>query len=139
MATSHWLWVVAALAYPSVVCGQGAYTPAPGSEERQAILDAVRVKVSSDLSYSGPLLFRVDDLNVYKGWAFFNGQPVTGGSNPIQKKCIGSDALTIVLLRFDDGGWHVERGGVACATDAFWLQWQKELGAPNEIFQLKDK
>ncbi|MEJ2389643.1 MAG: hypothetical protein P8Y27_20790 [Chromatiaceae bacterium] len=101
------------------------------------LISAARAKVADDLSYTGAILFRVEDLNVYKGWALLNGQPVTPANKPIHKGCMESDELTIVLLRFKDGGWHVERGGTTCATDVFWLQWQKELRAPSELFELK--
>ena len=137
MLMSRWFSIVLSLAVGPGACAQGPHTPAPGSAERQAILDAARVKVAADLSYTDPILFRVEDLKVDKGWALLNGQPVTPAGKPIQKNCIESDQLTVVLLRFKDGAWHVERGGTTCATDAFWLQWQKEFGAPSEIFELK--
>ena len=137
MLMSRWLLIVLILTFGSVACAQGPHTPAPGSAERQAILDAARVKAAADLSYTDPILFRVEDLKVYKGWALLNGQPVTPAGKPIHKNCLESDELTIILLRFQDGAWRVERGGTTCATDAFWLQWQKEFGAPSEIFELK--
>jgi hypothetical protein len=121
----------------SLALAGGPHTPAIGSAERQAILDAARVRVALDLSYSGAILFRVEHLNVYQGWALLNGQPVTPKGQPIHKNCIESDELTIVLLRFRDGAWQVERGGTTCATDVFWLQWQDELGAPGELFALE--
>lgn len=137
MLIRHWFLVLLILAFVSATHAQGPHTPAPGSAERQAILDAARVKVAADLSYSEAILFRIEDLRVHKGWALLNGQPVTPAGQPIHKDCIESDELTVVLLRFRDGAWQVERGGTACATDAFWLQWQEEMGAPSEIFELK--
>ena len=137
MLIGRWLSIVSILAFASAAGAQGPHTPAPGSAERQAILDAARVKVAADLSYSEAILFRIEDLRVHQGWALLNGQPLTPTGTPIHKNCIESDELTIVLLRFRDGAWQVERGGTACATDAFWLQWQEELGAPSEIFELK--
>jgi hypothetical protein len=131
------LLFVLVLTCGSVALAGGPHTPAIGSAERQAILDAARVRVAADLSYSGAILFRVDDLNVYQGWALLNAQPVTPKGQRIHKECIESDELTIVLLRLRDGAWQVERGGTTCATDVFWLQWQEELGAPAEVFALK--
>jgi hypothetical protein len=93
--------------------------------------------VAADLSYTGAILFRVEHLNVYQGWALLNGQPVTPKGQPVHRNCIESDELTIVLLRFSDGAWQVERGGTTCANDVFWLQWQDELGAPSEIFAMQ--
>ena len=137
MLIRRWILVLLILALGPAGQAQGPHTPAPGSAERQAILDAARVKVAADLPCSEAILFRVEDLRVYKGWALLNGQPVTPTGTPIHKNCIESDELTVVLLRFKDGTWQVERGGTTCATDAFWLQWQEELGAPSEIFELK--
>ena len=137
MMIGRWLLIVLILALASAAGAQGVHIPAPGSAERQAILDAARAKVAADLGYKEAIRFRVEDLRVHKGWALLNGQPVTPTGKPIHKNCIESDELTIVLLRFRDGAWHVERGGTTCATDAFWLQWQEELGAPSEIFELK--
>lgn len=131
------LLVVSILTFGSLAFAGGPHTPAIGSAERQAILDAARVRVAADLSYGGAIRFRVDDLNVYQGWALLNAQPVTPKGQPIRKHCVEADELTIVLLRLTDGTWRVERGGTTCATDVFWLQWQQELGAPSEIFSLK--
>jgi len=137
MLMRRWLPMLLILKVGSVACAQGLHTPAPGSAERRAILDAARVKVAADLSYTDLILFRVEDLNVYNGWALLNGQPITPAGKRIHKNCIESDELTVVLLRFKGGAWQVERGGTTCATDVFWLQWQQELGAPREIFELK--
>lgn len=139
MLGRRWLPVLSLLLVASVVWAQGAHTPAKGSAERQAILDAARVKVAADLSYRGAILFRIEDLKVYKGWALFHGQPVTPTGAPISKNCIEADELTVVLLRLRDGAWHVERGGTTCATDAFWQEWQEALGAPSQIFELKGR
>lgn len=137
MLIRRWFLVPLILVYGAAAQAEGPHTPAPGSAERQAILDAARVKVAADLSYSEAILFRIEDLLVHKGWALLNGQPVTPTGKPIHKNCIESDELTVVLLRLRNGAWQVERGGTACATDAFWLQWQQELGVPSEIFELK--
>jgi hypothetical protein len=137
MLMSRWILVLLSLIMETAAVAQGPHTPAPGSPERQAILDAARSKVAADLSYTGAILFHVEHLNVYQGWALLNGQPVTPKGQPIHKDCIESDELTIILLRFRDGAWQVERGGTTCATDVFWLQWQDELGAPSELFALK--
>lgn len=137
MLIRRWFLVLLILVYGMAAQAQGPHTPAPGSAERQAILDAARVKVAADLAYSGAILFRIEDLRVHKGWALLNAQPVTPTGKPIHKNCIESDELTVVLLRFRNGSWQVERGGTTCATDAFWLQWQQELGVPSEIFELK--
>jgi hypothetical protein len=111
-------------------------TPEKGSEERQRILDAARVKVAADLSYSNSILFNVRDLRASGDWALLNAQPVTAHGEPIHIDCIEADEITLVLLRFREGAWRVERGGTTCANDVFWLAWQQELGAPAQLFDL---
>jgi hypothetical protein len=118
--------------------GQGAHTPDPGSAERQGILDVARVQVAADLPYEGAILFRVDHLSVYDGWALLEARPLTPAGTPIHKQCIGADEHTLVLLRLENGKWQVVRGGTTCATDVYWLGWKDELGAPAEIFVFED-
>lgn len=111
-------------------------TPEKGSEERLRILDAARVKVAADVSYRAPLLFKVHDLRVSEGWALLHAQPVTATGEPIRIDCVEADEITLVLLRFREGAWRVERGGTICANDVFWLAWHQELGTPAQLFDL---
>jgi len=120
----------------SSASGQMVVTPEKGSEERQQILDAARVKVAADLSSSDSILFSVQDLRVAGDWALLQAQPVTASGEPIHIDCIEADEITLVLLRLRNGAWHVERGGTTCANDVFWLAWQQELGAPAQLFDL---
>jgi hypothetical protein len=113
---------------------QDAVTPGPGTPERQAILDAARIKVAADLAYRGDLVFRVEHLKVYQGWALLRGEPVTTAGAQLHMNCREADEMTAVLLRLTDGVWKVERGGTTCANDAVWIGWQEEPGAPSQIF-----
>ncbi|MEL7361251.1 MAG: SH3 domain-containing protein, partial [Bacteroidota bacterium] len=112
----------------------GAYTPQRGTAERQAILDAARAQVASDLGYDAPFLFVVDHLKVYQGWALFRGKPTDQDGRMLSRGCEDADEVTMVLLRERNAAWNVEAGGTVCTTDVFWAGWTDYLGAPAEIF-----
>jgi hypothetical protein len=126
--------ILIGLLFATAASAQGPHTPPAGSRERQAILDAARVKVGADLRHRGPLLFQVYHLKVYRGWALLQGQPLDGTETPIHKDCEDADEDTMVLLQHRAEGWVVVRGGTVCTTDVYYLSWPRETGAPREIF-----
>jgi hypothetical protein len=60
--------------------GETASTPAPGSTERRAILDAMRLKIKE--LHELDVIFIVKTMNVSKGWAWVHTMPRSkdGGS-----------------------------------------------------------
>jgi len=82
------------------------YTPAPGSPERKAICDAMRVYVRKDNPklLKIPFLFKVDFLRVDGDYAGFEGFPVNAdGSNiPVE---IGGDIVYTTCLKRINGEW----------------------------------
>jgi hypothetical protein len=86
-------------------------TPPPGSQERRAILDALRGELT-DLV--GPdLVFVVEHLKVYAGWAWIHAFPQSrDGGNQYED--------VSALLRKQGGRWrlqHLESGGEGCSEE----------------------
>jgi hypothetical protein len=115
-------------------------TPKPGSPERKAIMDALRVPVEKDLKQK--VLFKVDTLRVLNGWAFLGGMPLQkNGKNIDYRKTKYRDALEAdafddsiyALLKKGAKGWSV-KAFVIGPTDVAWEGWDKEFGAPRAIF-----
>src|SRR5262245_22461962 len=59
-------------------------TPKPGSAERKAIMDALRVPVEKELKKK--VVFKVDHLKVLKDWAFLRGVPQQPNGKPMDYK-----------------------------------------------------
>jgi hypothetical protein len=98
-----------------------AYTPARGSAERKAILDAMRAhKRQFD---PRPLIFVVDRLRVQRGWAWLAVSP----QSPDGRSHFEGEAA---LLRRASGRWEVvevmtafgEREGTPLEQDCAWFQ-----------------
>jgi hypothetical protein len=118
------------------------YTPARGSAERKAIIDALRIPVEKQLKQ--PVIFRIDQLRVQKGWAFLQGMPQTpdGGeidyTGTVYQEAIEEGAFdggVFALLRNEKGKWRVVQYVIG-ATDVPYVDWDKEYGAPRAIFNM---
>ena len=65
-----------AMACPAVLLGE-PHTPKPGSPERKAICDAMRLYITKDIPpLPKPILFKVEFLRVDGNYAGFEGYPV---------------------------------------------------------------
>lgn len=126
------------------LCGlasaQTPVTPKPGSPERKAILDALRVPIEKELKQK--VIFRVSKLSVLKGWAFVtgvptkpNGKPVDYSKTPHQEaiKAGAFDDSFTGLLHKSGKKWIVRVYNLG-ATDVVWEGWDKEYHAPRAIF-----
>jgi hypothetical protein len=116
------------------------HAPKPGSAERKAILDALRVPVEKQLSQ--PVIFVVGRLQVQDGFAFVQGRPVQPNGAAIdysrtpyaQAQQAGAFSGEVFgLLHWSDGTWRVLTHNLG-ATDVTWLDWPQEYGAPQAIF-----
>lgn len=76
--------------------GDELRTPAEGSAERQAILDAVATEYSQGDDH--PAQFKVSYLKLHKGWAWINVTPLDADGNPV-----GEEAP--LLFQLDNGKW----------------------------------
>ena len=129
----------------STVVGSSApdlklHSPAKGSPERQAILDALRVPVEKKLGQK--VLFVVADIKGQDRYAFMQGRPVQPSgasidySRTVYREAVAAGAFDdaiYALLRWSGGSWEVLTYDIG-ATDVTWLSWATDYGAPRAIF-----
>ena len=116
------------------------HTPERGSEERKAIMDALRLPVEKKLRQQ--VIFKVDHLKVQNGWAFLIGKPQRLDGTPVDysdtvyRNAVGAGAFDdgIVALLHDAGGkWKMVQYVIG-ATDVPYVDWDKKYHAPKAIF-----
>lgn len=138
--------LVVVLFVSGAVCAaqQRARRPGPGDPERKAVLDALRVPVEKELKRK--VVFKVDELKVFGGWAFVQGVPQQPGGKPMnyrgtpyeQQQADGAfDDGFSALLRQRAGKWRVVVYNIG-ATDVTWSNWPEQHKAPAELFDLPD-
>lgn len=117
-----------------------AYTPEPGSIERKAIMDSLRLPLEKELKQK--IVFKVDHLKVKDGWAFMRGVPqqpdgkkVNYKNTPYQEAINDGifDDWICALLHKEGGKWKVTIYTLG-ATDVPYIGWDKEFNAPSSIF-----
>ena len=118
----------------------GLHTPAVGSVERKAILNALRAPVEKRLKQA--VVFKMQRLVVDKGWAFALGQPIRPNGKRVDysktpyaqalKDGMFDDSFS-ALLHFSGGSWKVATYNIG-ATDVEWVDWDTKYGAPSAIF-----
>lgn len=117
-------------------------TPAAGSPERKAIMDALREPVQTDLRQ--PVIFKVKALRVTDEWAFLDGQPLRpDGSQVDYRKTRYQERIRegffengiSALLRKRQGQWQVVTYSIG-HTDLIYGIWDQEFGAPRAILGL---
>lgn len=109
---------------------------------RRPLLDVLRPAIEDDLGQ--PVQFMVDRLSVQDDWAFFagsvqqpDGQPIDFGRTryaEAEREGYFDGPGAYGLLRRVDGRWRVE-GFFVGPTDAAYLAWPDELGAPTSLFE----
>lgn len=117
----------------------GVTTPAVGTPERTAVLDAARAPIEAEVGV--PIRFVVEHLRVGDRWAFVSGQPVQRDGKPIDYSSTPyaepiADGMfddgAVVLLRHEGHAWTVVTHVVG-ATDVPWIEWDAEFGVPVEV------
>jgi hypothetical protein len=118
----------------------GLHSPAPGSSERKAILDVLRVPVEKELNQA--VVFVISSVLVQDDFAFLLGQAVQPSGAPIDWsltpyleawKAGGFSDEAMGLLHWSGGSWKLLTYDVG-ATDVAWLDWPQTYGAPQAIF-----
>lgn len=118
-----------------------SYVPKTGSDERKAIMDALRSPVETDLKIK--VIFKVDHLKVKDGWAFMRGVPRQADGKPVEyrgtvyEEAINAGAFDdwiCALLKNSGGKWQVVAYSIG-ATDVAYEGWDKEHKAPPDIFR----
>lgn len=117
------------------------HTPEPGSEERTALMDALRVPVEKELKQS--VVFKIDHLKVKGSWAFMRGVPQRPNDKKIDysktkyKTAIDGgyfDDGICALFKRTGGEWSVV-AFVIGATDVPYVTWDQDYKAPKAIFE----
>jgi hypothetical protein len=115
-------------------------TPARGSAERRAIMDAARVPIGAEIGR--PVIFVVDILNSDGRWAYLQAVPVNPDGSAIdwQRTPFAADMqdgfmsdIAMVLLRHEGGGWRAVEW-VMGPTDVFWITWAQRYGLAERLF-----
>jgi len=131
---------VLCLAMP-VAAQRAAYTPAPGTAERAAIMDAVRATTQRQLR-GQQVRFVAHHLRAMNGWAFLFGEPrrVDGRrfdyrGTPYQEafEAGAFDSNVSALLHREGGRWRVVAFDMG-ATDVVWEDWPTRYHAPPQVF-----
>lgn len=122
------LWT---LVVPADIEGcQGAFTPAFGSSERKAVLDAMREEIRERFDLE--VLFVVRWMKVKDGWCWAETNPRSlDGANRYEPFC--------ALLENPGGGWEVREIMPAGGEEPDLPDWLSSLqefrpGLPAEIF-----
>lgn len=119
----------------------GAYsTPARGTAQRKAIMNAARTPVSAELGQR--VIFVVDTLRTDGEWAYLqavphqpNGSPLNWNRTPFAQSWqadMMSD-IVMVLLRRRNGSWSVV-DHVIGPTDVYWYGWVDQFRLPELLF-----
>lgn len=124
------------------VRAQAVTHPAPGTELRKELLDAVRPVFEGETW--GPVEFVVRQLNVWDDWAFGDVQLQRPGGKPIDwsrtkyaedvRHGMFEPAGSFFLLRRMGSQWAIVRF-VAGPTDVAWDGWRQDLQLPSELFE----
>ena len=104
------------------------YSPKPGSAERKAILNALRVPAEKEAKQK--VVFYSVDIKIDKGWAFLHCMAM----DKTGKKYVLGDLDTSALLRKINGRWKVLHWGVAGDISVACDAYKKYPKAPRSIF-----
>ena len=130
---------------PALMTTQNAYarpanvavhTPKPGSKERSAIMDALRVPVQKFHKGKKPTFTYVDNFRVGGGWAHLSATTVDSKGKPLgpdpEEPYMGLSAL----LKLQNGKWRVVEW--AYHGDVIQIDWAgKHPDVPLNILGLK--
>lgn len=108
--------------------------PAVG-DDRAAILDRLRIPVSSDLKTL--VEFVVKRARICGDWAFVLATPQKKGGSAIRwaaTVCAGDTShFAGGLMRRDGTGWTLVEYAL-CPSDVAWSDWPDKFGAPQAVF-----
>lgn len=117
------------------------YTPAKGTADRSALLEAARASVEGLLGQR--VLFQVSVLRTDGAWAFLEATPLAPGGGPFDwsrtpyardwANDMMSDVLMVLMMN-DGSGWTV-LDTIIGPTDVAWYGWTDSYGLPEALFQ----
>ncbi len=122
---------------------QSAHTPAVGSEERKAVMDAIRGPAEKDLKQK--IIFKVDRLRVAGDWAYARVSPTRpDGSELNYSKTRYQEEIDLglfdpqgeaLLFKESNGNWRVIEWAYG-STDVQSAGWSdKHDGIPKSLLQ----
>ncbi len=129
-----------ALLATQIACARPAnvavHTPKPGSKERGAIMNALRVPVQKFHKGKRPTFTYVDNFRVGGGWAHLSAMTVDGKGKPLgpdpEQPYIGLSAL----LKLQNGKWRVVEWSYH--GDVIQIDWAlKHPDVPLNVLGLK--
>jgi len=114
------------------------HTPKPGSPERKAIMDALRVPVEKDVEMK--VIFVVDKPEMYfrvvGDWAFVGAEFRHPDGSPMGTEYRAKHEMSSLraegLLHREHGRWIVVTH-VTGPTDVEWQDWPKKYHAPTNV------
>ena len=116
---------------PGAGASAAAHTPPPGSGERKAILDALRVPV--ERTYHERIVFVVERLKVGAGYAYADvGAQGPDGKPPQELAGMAGDVSA--LLRKQGGRWKVLKWGSYGGMDLIFECRKKYPKAPRALY-----
>lgn len=139
-ATFTTVWMILVLALGPAIAAE-PYAPKPGTPERKALMEALRMPVQAELKK--PVIFKVDRLKVQGDWAFLAGVPLQPDGTEMDyrgthhEEAIREGAFDggiFALLQKRNGQWKTVRYIIG-ATDVPYVDWPQEFGAPEAIFE----
>ena len=115
---------LAIAAIPATAIGQisSHHPPRPGSPQRQAIINAIRPAVETELGAN--IIFVPNCVQVWNGWALVSAEPRRRGGRKIDPKILADwdnrDGIDVTaLLRFRYGRWNLIDHAIG-ATDVWY-------------------
>ena len=121
--------------------GQSAHTPEPGSEERKAIMDALRVPAEKELGQK--VIFNVEILKVAGDWAYARVSPTKPNGDEIdftrtkyreQMEEGAFDPQGEALLRRKGDTWKVLEWAFG-STDVPSVEWPDKHRMPKSLLE----
>lgn len=136
------VWIALTLVASLAIGQSSVQKPAPGSKLRKAVLDGLRPSIEKDLKQK--VIFKVDTIRVYQGWAFVHVYPIQPNGKPINfKKTKYAESLeqgmfdgdsTYALLKQSGSKWRVKEFAIG-PTDVVWSNWMEAPHyAPRAVF-----
>lgn len=116
------------------------HTPARGTPERVALMDAARAVITPELGQ--PVIFLPGTLYSQGDWAFLSAEPLRPDGTPLDwfqtpfAEAWRNDAMSteiMVLMHNNGSGWHAV-DHVIGPTDVYWLNWVEAYQLPYALF-----
>ena len=127
---------------PPLPAANSFTTPERGEPMRQALMDAARPAIASDIGQN--VLFVVQELRTDGQWAYLQAVPIQPSGLPLDWSLTNyatdwqMDAMSdivMVLLARQNGAWQVV-DYIVGPTDVYWYTWIERFGLPESLFHV---